>query len=48
MTQPPPHEKSTQMLSFALFMEKKLSKLSKRNRMVAEKRIMYVALEIKM
>ena len=46
MTQLPPDEKSTKMLHFALFVEKKLSRLSIRNRMVANKRIMDAVFEI--
>ena len=47
MTQPPPDEKS-KMSHFAFFIEKELSRLSKQNKMVLEKRIMDVALEIEM
>ena len=46
--QPHPDEKSIKMPHFALFIEGKLSRLRKRNRMVAEKRIMDVICKIEM
>ena len=48
MMQPSPDEKSTKIPNFPLFIEEKLSSLSKRNRMVTEKRIMDVVFEIEM